>query len=163
MPMTFPSKLSRPVATGTTEQPSQATAPGYGNPCVHHMALPYGQTCSMHAATLLAFIGSAHFINTRMFLRSRQQAAQGFGQVASLAQRGSQLADIYGQTPYGQQQAQSEVFNLAGQTDAANQRKKLTALEQAQFAGQGGTATNSFSRERAMSPMMLGVPGAGSF
>ena len=85
------------------------------------------------------------------------------GQVASLAQRGSQLADIYGQTPYGQQQAQSEVFNLAGQTDAANQRKKLTALEQAQFAGQGGTATNSFSRERAMSPMMLGVPGAGSF
>lgn len=92
-----------------------------------------------------------------------QQAAQGFGQVAQLAQRGSQLADIYGQTPYGQQQAQSEVFNLAGQTDAANQRKKLTALEQAQFAGQGGTAQNAFSRDRAISPMMLGVPGAGSF
>jgi hypothetical protein len=91
------------------------------------------------------------------------QAAQGFGQVAQLAQRGSQLSDIYGQTPYGQTQAQSEVFNLAGQTDAANQRKKLTALEQAQFAGQGGTAQNAFSRDRAMSPMMLGVPGAGSF
>lgn len=92
-----------------------------------------------------------------------QQAAQGFGQVAQLAQRGNQLSDIYGQAPYGQQQAQAEVFNLAGQTDAANQRKKLTALEQAQFAGQGGTAQNAFSRERAISPMMLGVPGAGSF
>ena len=91
------------------------------------------------------------------------QAAQGFGQVAQLAQRGNQLSDIYGQTPYGQTQAQSEVFNLAGQTDAANQRKKLTALEQAQFAGQGGTAQNAFSRDRAISPMMLGVPGAGSF
>jgi hypothetical protein len=92
-----------------------------------------------------------------------QQAQQNFGQVASLAQRGSQLASIYGQQPYGQQQAQSEVFNLAGQTEAANQRKKLTALEQAQFGGQSGTAQNVFSRERAMSPMMLGVPGAGAF
>ena len=92
-----------------------------------------------------------------------QQAQQNFGQVASLAQRGSQLADIYGQQPYGQQQAQAEVFNLAGQTEAANQRKKLTALEQAQFGGQSGTASNAFSRERAMSPMMLGVPGAGAF
>ena len=92
-----------------------------------------------------------------------QQAQQNFGQVASLAQRGSQLADIYGQQPYGQQQAQAEVFNLSGQTDAANQRKKLTALEQAQFSGQSGTASNAFSRERAMSPMMLGVPGAGAF
>ena len=92
-----------------------------------------------------------------------QQAQQGYGQVASLAQRGSQLADIYGQTPYGQAQAEQEVFNLAGQADAATKRKKLTALEQAQFAGQGGTAQNAFSRDRAISPMMLGVPGAGSF
>ena len=91
------------------------------------------------------------------------QAQQQYGNIAQLAQRGNQLASIYNQQPYGQNQATAEIFNLAGQTEAQNQRKKLTALEQAQFAGQGGTAQNAFSRERAISPMMLGVPGAGSF
>ena len=91
------------------------------------------------------------------------QAQQGMGTVAQYAQRGSQLADIYNQQPYGQNQAQQEVFNLAGQTTATNQRKKLSALEQAQFSGQSGTASNVFSKDRAMSPMMLGVPGAGSY
>jgi hypothetical protein len=91
------------------------------------------------------------------------QAQQQYGNIAQLAQRGNQLSSIYNQQPYGQQQATAEVFNLAGQTDATNQRKKLTALEQAQFSGQAGTAQNAFSRERAISPMMLGVPGAGSF
>ena len=91
------------------------------------------------------------------------QAQQQYGNIAQLAQRGSQLANIYGQQPYGQNQATAEIFNTAGQTEAQNQRKKLTALEQAQFAGQGGTAQNAFSRDRAISPMMLGVPGAGSF
>ena len=91
------------------------------------------------------------------------QAQQQYGNIAQLAQRGSQLANIYGQQPYGQNQATAEIFNTAGQTEAQNQRKKLTSLEQAQFAGQGGTAQNAFSRDRAISPMMLGVPGAGSF
>lgn len=90
-------------------------------------------------------------------------ARQNYGTIADLAQRGSQLADIYGQQPYGQTQAEQEVFNLQGQTAAANQRKKLTELEKAQFSGQSGTASNAFSRERAISPMMLGVPGAGAF
>ena len=91
------------------------------------------------------------------------QAQQGMGTVAQFAQRGSQLADIYKQQPYGQTQAQQEVFNLAGQTSATNQRKQLSALEQAQFSGQSGTASNAFSKDRPISPMMLGVPGAGSF
>lgn len=91
------------------------------------------------------------------------QAQQGMGTVAQYAQRGSQLADIYNQQPYGQTQAQQEVFNLAGQTSATNQRKQLTALEQAQFSGQSGTASNAFSKDRPISPMMLGVPGAGSY
>ena len=91
------------------------------------------------------------------------QAQQNYGTIAQMAQRGSQLASIYNTAPYGQDQATAEIFNTAGQTDAANQRKKLTALEQAQFSGQSGTASNAFSRERAMSPMMLGVPGAGAF
>lgn len=91
------------------------------------------------------------------------QAQQNYGTIAQMAQRGSQLASIYNQGAYGQDQATAEIFNTAGQTEAANQRKKLTELEKAQFAGQSGTAQNAFSRDRAISPMMLGVPGAGAF
>ena len=91
------------------------------------------------------------------------QAQQNYGTIAQMAQRGHELASIYNQAPYGQDQASAEIFNIAGQTEALNQRKKLTALEQAQFAGQSGTASNAFSKDRPISPMMLGVPGAGSF
>lgn len=92
-----------------------------------------------------------------------QQYSQNAQTIASSAQRGSQLAGIYGQQPYGQTQAEQEALNLAGGTEAAAARKKLTSLETANFSGQSGTASNAFSRERAMSPMMLGVPGAGSY
>jgi hypothetical protein len=92
-----------------------------------------------------------------------QQYAQNAQTISQASQRGSQLASIYGQTPYGQTQAEQEALNLAGGTQAAAARKNLTQLEQANFSGQSGTASNVFSRERAMSPMMLGVPGAGSF
>lgn len=91
------------------------------------------------------------------------QAQQNYGTIAQMAQRGNQLAAIYNQGAYGQDQATAEIFNTAGQTEAANQRKKLTELEKAQFAGQSGTAQNAFNRDRAISPMMLGVPGAGAF
>ena len=90
------------------------------------------------------------------------QAQQNYGTIAQLAQRGSQLSDIYKQQPYGQDQATAEVFNTAGQTDATNQRKRLTSLEQASFSGSAGVAQNALSRDRAISPMMIGVPGAGS-
>ena len=90
------------------------------------------------------------------------QAQQNYGTIAQLAQRGSQLSDIYNQQPYGQDQATAEVFNTAGQTDATNQRKRLTSLEQASFSGSAGVAQNALSRDRAISPMMIGVPGAGS-
>ena len=92
---------------------------------------------------------------------SGQLASQNYGTIAQLAQRGSQLADIYNQGPYGQTQAENEMFNLAGQTDAANKRKKLTALETAAFSGQSGSSSGALSRDRAISPMMIGTPGAG--
>ena len=90
-----------------------------------------------------------------------QLASQNYGTIAQLAQRGSQLADIYGQGPYGQTQAENELFNLTGQTEAANRRKKLTALETAAFSGNAGTSSSALSRDRAISPMMIGTPGAG--
>lgn len=80
---------------------------------------------------------------------NKAQAQQGFQAVAEVAPRGGQLAAIYGESPYTQQTAEQEVFGLAGSTEAAKQRKKLTALEQAAFSGTSGAAQGAFARERA--------------
>ena len=92
-----------------------------------------------------------------------QQAQQGYATIGQILPVGQKLADIYGDTPYTQAQAESEIFNTANAAQAAQKRKKLTALEQAQFSGASGTANNALNRDRAMSPMMLGVPGAGAY
>lgn len=78
---------------------------------------------------------------------TKQQAQQGFQTVAEVAPRGSQLAEIYKQGPYGQTQAEQEVFGLAGSTEAARQRKKLTSLETAAFSGSAGAG--AIARDRA--------------
>ena len=81
---------------------------------------------------------------------TKEQAQQGFQAVAAVAPRGSQLADIYGETPYTQQTAEAEVFGLAGSEEAARQRKKLVGLEKASFSGTAGAASGALGRERAM-------------
>ena len=78
---------------------------------------------------------------------TKDQAQQGYQTVAEVAPRGSMLSDIYKQGPYGQVQAEQEVFNLAGSAEAARQRKKLTSLETAAFSGQAGVG--ALARERA--------------
>ena len=78
---------------------------------------------------------------------TKEQAQQGYQTIAEIAPRGGQLAEIYQQSPYTQQTAEQEVFNLAGSADAAQKRKKLTALETAAFAGQAGVG--ALARERA--------------
>jgi hypothetical protein len=78
---------------------------------------------------------------------TKQQAQQGFQTVAEVAPRGSQLAEIYGQSPYTQTTAEQEVFGLAGATEASKQRKKLTQLETAAFSGSAGAG--AIARERA--------------
>lgn len=78
---------------------------------------------------------------------TKQQAQQGFQTVADLAPRGSQLAEIYKQSPYTQTTAEAEVFGLAGSTEAAKQRKKLTSLETAAFGGSAGAG--AIARDRA--------------
>lgn len=75
-------------------------------------------------------------------------ATQGFETVAELAPRGSQLADIYRETPYTQATAESEVFKTSGAEKAKAQRKKLTALEQAQFSGSSGVS--ALGRDKAI-------------
>jgi hypothetical protein len=80
---------------------------------------------------------------------TKQQAQQGFGTIAGGLQRGSQLASIYGEDPYSQAIAETEVFGLAGKTEAEKQRKKLTSLERATFSGQTGVTSGALARDRA--------------
>jgi hypothetical protein len=78
---------------------------------------------------------------------TKQQAQQGFQTIAEVAPRGGQLAEIYKQNPYTQTTAEAEVFGLAGSTEAARQRKKLTSLETAAFSGSAGAG--AIARDRA--------------
>jgi hypothetical protein len=78
---------------------------------------------------------------------NKQQAQQGFQAVAEVTPRGSQLAEIYKQSPYTQTTAEAEVFGLAGSAEAARQRKKLTSLETAAFGGSAGAG--AIARDRA--------------
>ena len=78
---------------------------------------------------------------------TKAQAQEGYKTIAEVAPRASLLSDIYQESPYGQTQAEQEVFNLAGSAEAARQRKKLTSLETAAFSGQAGVG--ALARERA--------------
>ena len=93
---------------------------------------------------------------------TQQQAQQNYGTIAELAGRGGQLSEMYGQSPYGQTQAEAELFNIQGQTQAATQRKKLTELEKASFAASSGVAQGALSRDRAISGGAYRQSGAGS-
>lgn len=78
---------------------------------------------------------------------TKQQAQAGYQDVAAMLPRGSELASIYGQTPYTQATAEAEVFGTAGATEAAKKRKKLAELEQASFGGASGVG--ALGRDRA--------------
>ena len=73
-----------------------------------------------------------------------QQAAP---TIAEAATRGSQLASMFGESPYTQQTAEQAILNVPGSAEALKQTKKLTALEQAEFSKKSGVG--SLSRERA--------------
>ena len=78
-----------------------------------------------------------------------EAARTGFRTIAEVAPRGGQLAQFYRETPYTQATAEQEVFGLTGAAEAERQRKKLTQLEQASFAGQAGVAGGALARDRA--------------
>ena len=69
---------------------------------------------------------------------TKQQAEQGYQTISGFLPRASQLADIYGQQPYDQAAAESEVFQTLGQADAKKRRERLVSLEQATFGGSSG-------------------------
>jgi hypothetical protein len=81
-----------------------------------------------------------------------QQARQGFATIAEFLPTAQKLSDIYakqGMGPFTQTTAEQEVFGTTGAAEAATKRRKLTQLEQAQFAGQVGRAGSALARDRA--------------
>jgi hypothetical protein len=78
---------------------------------------------------------------------TKAQAQQGYANVAEMTPRGSELSSIYGESPYTQGTAEAEVFNTTGAADATRKRKKLKALEEAQFSGSSGVG--ALGRDRA--------------
>jgi hypothetical protein len=78
-----------------------------------------------------------------------ETAKAGFGAIGGGLQRGRQLADIYQQPDYTQAIAEEEVFNLPGQAQAGQKRKKIIGLEKAEFGGQTGMTSGALSRDRA--------------
>jgi hypothetical protein len=78
-----------------------------------------------------------------------QQYRQAAPTIAEAAKIGTRLSDIYKEAQYGQAQAEAELLDIAGAGEASTRRKKLTALETAQFSGQTGMTQGALGRERA--------------
>jgi len=80
---------------------------------------------------------------------TKEQAEQGYTTIAGGLQRGSQLASMYGESPYTQATAEQEIFNVPGAAEARKQRQKITGLEKATFTGQSGISQGALVRDRA--------------
>jgi hypothetical protein len=80
---------------------------------------------------------------------TKESAEQGYSTIAGGLQRGSQLASMYGEDPYTQAVAETEVFNVPGAQEARKQRQKITGLEKATFGGQSGISQGALTRDRA--------------
>jgi hypothetical protein len=79
----------------------------------------------------------------------KASAVEGYSAIGAGLQRGSELASIYGESPYSQATAESEVFKLSGAQEARKQRQKVTGLEKATFGGQSGVTSGALARDRA--------------
>ena len=80
---------------------------------------------------------------------TKESAQKGYEAIGGGLERGRQLASIYQQPDYNQAVAEEEVFNLPGQTQAGEKRKKIIGLEKATFGGQTGVSSGALSQNRA--------------
>ena len=78
-----------------------------------------------------------------------ESAKQGYGAIGAGLERGRQLSSIYQEPAYNQVLAEEEIFNLPGQTQAGEKRKKIIGLEKATFGGQTGVSSGALSQNRA--------------
>ena len=76
-------------------------------------------------------------------------ARQGYQAAVPLIERGRQLSAFYQESPYTQATVEEELFNLSGAAEATQKRKKLSALETAEFSGRSGLTGGALSRDRA--------------
>ena len=76
-------------------------------------------------------------------------ARQGYQAAVPLIERGRQLSAFYQESPYTQATAEEELFNLSGAAEATAKRKKISALETAEFSGRSGLTGGALSRDRA--------------
>jgi len=91
---------------------------------------------------------------------TKGQAQQGYGAIAEFLPTGEKLSQIYQESPYTQQQAEQEIFNLADSAAAAKKRKRLSQLETGTFSGSSGMSGGALSRDRALGGQSFG---AGSY
>jgi hypothetical protein len=75
-----------------------------------------------------------------------EQARTGAQAVKENAQRGSELAAMYGQDPYGQADVESEVYNLGNASEAKKKRQKLVGLQEASFSAKSGVGVLDANR-----------------
>jgi hypothetical protein len=78
-----------------------------------------------------------------------EQSRAGYQQIAGGLERGSQLASIYREQPYGQETAEQEIFGITGAPEARKRRQRIIKSEEAAFGGQTGLTGGALSRERA--------------
>jgi hypothetical protein len=80
---------------------------------------------------------------------TKETAQEGYKAIGAGLERGRQLADIYQEPDYTQAVAEEEVFNLPGQAQAGQKRRKIIGMEKATFGGQTGITSGALSRDRA--------------
>jgi hypothetical protein len=80
---------------------------------------------------------------------TKELAQKGYSTIGGGLERGRQLSSIYQQPDYNQAVAEQEIFNLPGQAQAVEKRKKIIGLEKATFGGQTGVSSGALSQNRA--------------
>ena len=99
------------------------------------------------AAGLSTSLTDAEYL--RRYGVTAESAQKGYSAIGGGLERGRQLSSIYQQPDYNQAVAEEEVFNLPGQTEAQQKRKKIIGLEKATFGGQTGVSSGALSQNRA--------------
>lgn len=110
-------------------------------------AAEIGGAAAMAGGGLKTNVNDAEYL--ARFGVTKEKARAGYQEIAGGLERGSQLASIYGQTPYTQATAETDVFGLGGAAEARRKRQKITGLEQATFSGQSGLSSSALDQGRA--------------
>jgi hypothetical protein len=80
---------------------------------------------------------------------TKQQAEQGFQDIAGLLPTANKLSSIYNQEQgYGQKEATAEIFGGPNSAEMAARRKRLSQMETATFSGSSGTGKSSFAQQQ---------------